>query len=60
MHDAKNSRPAVYNWVGVKVCKTSFVTVVWFFTLLFPVHIMLTLVRFVAEDLQIVLVFFLV
>ena len=35
-------------------------SVVWFFTLLFPAHIMLTLVRFVAEDLQIVLVFFLV
>ena len=60
MYDANNSRLAVFNSVDVKVSKTSFVPVVWFFTLLFPAQIMLTLVRFVAEDLQIVFVFFLV
>ena len=61
IYDANNSRLAVFNSVDVKVSKTlQIVTVVWFFTLLFPAHIMLTLVRFVAKNLQIVLVFFLV
>ena len=58
IYDVNNSRLAVFNWVDVKVSKTSFVTVVWFFTFLFPAHIMLTLVRFVAQYLLVIVLFF--
>ena len=49
MHNANLSLQSS-NVAGVKVSKTFFVTVVSFFTLLFPAHIIFNLARFVGPS----------